>query len=384
MSQVDSDYAREDEDFATLWEQMGSNHAYLHPMRGDIRQGVILGVRPDEVLIDIGAKQDALVASRELQMMSAAEFQQLTVGLAVSVYVLRFDPDYDSLIVSLRLARESQEWQRLQELMDSGEIIKSRVTGHNRGGLVCAVGTLQGFVPASQLANLARRNREDGDLDVLPQYVGEELPLKVIEVNQRRRRLILSERAAVREWRAQQRESLLAALHVGGVYTGRVSNLCDFGAFVDLGGIDGLVHLSELSWSRVDHPSKMLRPGQQVQVLVLNMDLDKQRVGLSIKRTLADPWLSAVERYPVGRLVTGAVTHMVDFGVFVELEPGIEGLIHTSELAESNITNPAAVVTEGQELTLVVLSVEPERRRISLSLRQVGSNVDDGEAEASS
>lgn len=379
MSQVDGDSVRDDQDFATLWEQMGGDYAYLNPTRGDIRQGVILSVRPDEVLVDIGAKQDASVALRELQTMDADEWQQFVVGRVVDVYVLRFDPDQDSLIVSLRLARENQEWQRLQEMMDSGEILTARVTGYNKGGLVCAVGNLQGFVPASQLANLARRNRDESESDALPQYVGEELPLKVIEVNRRRRRLILSERAAVREWRVKQRERLLSELRVGGIYTGRVSNLCDFGAFVDLGGIDGLVHLSELSWSRVNHPAEALRVGQEVQVLVLNMDLERQRVGLSIKRTQADPWLTASERYPVGRLVTGVVTHMVDFGVFVALEPGIEGLVHTSELAAGNIANPASVVSEGQELTLLVLSVEPERRRVSLSLRQVPSEA---EAEA--
>lgn len=382
MSQLEGNSVREDQDFASLWEQMGGDYAYLNPARGDIRQGVILSVRPDEVLVDIGAKQDAQVALRELQTMDAEELRQLRVGRSVDVYVLRFDPDQDSLIVSLRLARENQEWQRLQEMMDSGEILRARITGYNKGGLVCAVGNLQGFVPASQLANLSRRNREEGETDVLPQYVGEELPLKVIEVNRRRRRLILSERAAAREWRTKQREQLLKDLRVGGVYTGRVSNLCDFGAFVDLGGVDGLVHLSELSWSRVNHPAEALRVGQEVQVLVLNMDVDKQRIGLSIKRTQDDPWLSVNERYRVGQLVKGVVTHMVDFGVFVALEPGIEGLVHLSELAEGNIANPAHVVSEGQELALLVLSVEPERRRISLSLRQVPP--DGGETGADS
>jgi len=201
--------------------------------------------------------------------------------------------------------------------------------------------------------------------------VGQELALKVIEVNRHRRRLIFSERAAFREWRAHQRDRLLAEVREGEVRSGIVSSLREFGAFVDLGGMDGLVHLSELSWSRVKHPSAVVKVGQQVEVLVLQVDREAQRIGLSLKRLQADPWTQVGSKYQAGQLVQAVVTHLAKFGAFAELELGVEGLIHISELAERNINDPAEVVTEGEELTLLILDVEPQRQRIGLSLRQV-------------
>ncbi|NLG50602.1 MAG: S1 RNA-binding domain-containing protein [Chloroflexi bacterium] len=356
----------EEKDFADMWEALNSEYDYISPSRGDIREGIILQKRPDEIILDIGVKRDAIVPSYELQRMDPEELRGLKVGDKVHVYIVRPTNRDGNLIVSLRMARQYEDWIKAQELMDSGEIVTCTITGYNKGGLLCSFGTLQGFVPASQIANTPQRGAR-GDLS---EYEGEEMRAKVIEVNRRRRRLILSERAAQREWRAQQREQLLEELAPGQVRSGIISSIRDFGAFVDLGGIDGLIHISELSWSRIKHPSEVVNVGDKVDVEVLNVDLDRQRIGLSLKRTRPDPWASVEERYQPGQVTEGTVVHVVDFGAFVELEPGVEGLVHISEL-EQGATAAENVVREGQKVSVEVLNVEPERHRIGLSLRRV-------------
>ncbi|MBC7237249.1 MAG: S1 RNA-binding domain-containing protein, partial [Chloroflexi bacterium] len=358
-------------------KRMGEAYDYIEPKRGDIREGEILCIRPGEIVLDIGLKQDALVAAHEVQEMDPKQLNALKVGDRVYVYVVRTDRVTGTPIVSLQLAREYEEWQRAHELLDSGEIIRVRVTGYNKGGALCVFGNLQGFIPASQIVDLRRGRAQDAQTDALAEMVGRELAVKVIEVNRRRRRLILSERAARREWRAQQREQLLAELEEGQIRTGVVSNLVDFGAFVDLGGIDGLIHLSELSWGRVEHPGEILKIGDEVEVYVLNVDRERQRIGLSLKRTQPDPWADVEARYRPGQLVTGRVTHLVEFGAFVELEPGVEGLVHISELDQSTVMDASHIVQEGQELTLLVLNVDAERHRISLSLSQAPDQADE-------
>jgi small subunit ribosomal protein S1 len=371
MTERNRNTAQGEEDFASLWTEMESAYDYITPMRGDVRRGTILSVRPDEIIIDIGAKRDAIVSPREVQQLSPKEREALKVGQTVYVYVMHANDREDELVVSLRLAKEYEDWLRAQELLESGEIIRAKITGYNKGGLLCAVGTLQGFVPASQIITHAPRTTEGEAEESWADLVGQELPLKVIEVNRRRRRLVLSERAARREWRAQQREELWATLREGEIRTGTVSSLRDFGAFVDLGGVDGLIHISELSWERTKHPKEVLRVGQTVEVMVLRVDREAEKIALSLKRTRPDPWESVAARYRPGQLVQGTVSHLVKFGAFVELEPGVEGLVHASELAEGDFGDPSNVVTEGEELTFLVLAVEPEKHRISLSLRQV-------------
>ena len=359
----------QEEEFASLWEAWSSTHGDVSPKRGDIREGTILDVDSVEIIVDIGAKHDAIVSPQEAEGMTPEELGALQVGDAIHVYVLRFDDRIGRLLVSIRFAQGYEDWQRAQQLLDSGEVTKATISGHNRGGLLCHFGTLQGFIPVSQLANLYPRDRSQPDL--LAQFVGTERVLKVIEVNRQRRRLVLSERAALRDWRAQQREALLQEIREGQVRRGTVSNLCDFGAFVDLGGMDGLVHLSEVSWARIEHPRDILAVGQAVEVLVLSVDRERERIGLSYKRTQPDPWTSVGEKYAPGQLVRGVVSHLVSFGAFVELEPGIEGLIHLSELAEGDFGDPAGIVSAGEEVAVLVLSVEPEQHRIGLSIRQV-------------
>jgi small subunit ribosomal protein S1 len=360
-----------EEDFLTLWQTYADTYGYVAPARGDLREGVVLQARPDRVIVDIGAKQEALIADRELSEMSAEERESLQPGSPVFVYILHPGDAERAPLVSLERARAYQDWVRAEELLGSGEIITLRLTGCNKGGAICEFGRLQGFIPASQIVSQPPPGAVDPSGDRLTLLVGMELPLKVIEVDRRRRRLILSERQALREWRAQQRERLFAELREGDVRRGVVSNLCDFGAFVDLGGMDGLVHISEIAWQRIRHPSQVLRVGQEVEVQVLRVDPQAQRIGLSIKRTQDDPWQTIDERYEIEGLVEGTVSHLVRFGAFVELEPGVEGLVHLSELADEEIQDPAEVVTVGQTLRLLVLNIDVERHQIGLSLRRV-------------
>jgi len=356
--------------FAELWEQYAERYPHVVPQRGDVRDGVILHAGRDEVLVDIGAKQDAVLSTRELQSMTPDELAALQVGESTQVYVVRDGEVSDRIIVSLRLAAEQRDWQRAAELVESGEIVKTRLTGYNKGGLLCSFGRLQGFIPASQVTSIEARRLQDHP-ELFEAVQRRELVAKVLEVNQRRRRLIMSERAAMHEWRAQQRQELFASLQVGDRREGVVSNLASFGAFVDLGGADGLVHLSEMSWGRLDHPGQMLRVGDPVTVQVLNVDPERERIGLSIKRLEVDPWTTAGDLFVPGELVQGTVSHIVKFGAFVGLTEGIEGLIHVSELAEGDFGDPGNVISEGEQVTVLVLGVDPGRHRIALSLRQV-------------
>ena len=378
MEQATPDDITQEEDFSTLFEQWAANVDYGEPKRGDIRQGVVLVKTPYEMIVDVGGKRDAVVPSYELGQLEPERLEAIQVGGKVNVYVLRTDDPDSGLLVSIKRAREYEDWLHAQELLDSGEVFESEITGYNKGGLLCSFGRVQAFVPASQIARLPRGRYAGGGQpgsadDALAGLVGETMTLKVIEVNRRRRRLIVSERAATREARAQQRDEVLAELQPGETRTGVVSSIRDFGVFVDLGGVDGLVHISELSWTRIEDPNTLATVGQEVQVQVLHVDLETQRIGLSIKRLHADPWTEAVERYHPGEVVTGTVAHIAKFGAFVELEPGVEGLVHLSELAEGEFGDPSNVLSPGQQVQVLVLTVEPERHRLSLSLRQAPS-----------
>jgi len=360
----------ENEDFPTLWEQMGKDFDVAVPSRGDIREGVIISIHGDEILVDIGAKEDAVVSPLDLQRMSPEERQDLQVGKRIYVYVTRTEEHDGELVVSINLARAYADWQLAEQLMASNEAVVCRVSGGNKGGLVCTWRGLQGFIPLSQITGLGQRG-ESSAQEALDAYINRDVTVKIIEVNRRRRRLIMSERAARRESRVQQREQLLADIAEGQIRTGIVSSLREFGAFIDLGGLDGLVHISEISWSRVQHPSEVLQIGQQVQVMVLRLEPDRQRIGLSIKRTLPDPWDALGNKYQPGQVVEGIVTRIVDFGAFIEVEPGIEGLVHQSELAESSHRAPGSAITEGEQVSAIILSIIPESHHLSLSLRQL-------------
>ncbi len=261
-----------------------------------------------------------------------------------------------------------EDWQWLQECYERGEVLSGYVIGCNRGGLLIRLQNVIGFVPASQLEELPAHLGTNGLVKELEVMVGRVLQLRLIELDRERNRVILSERATA--WPPDGIESLLNGLEPGQKVRGRVRSLCEFGAFVDLGGIDGLVHISELSWQRIEHPRDVLQVGQEVELLVLNVDPAQRRVGLSLKRLAPDPWATVEERYHVGQVIQGTITNVVNFGAFVRIEKGLEGLIHVSELAEGNFLHPRNVVREGQVVTVRVLNIDGRNRRLGLSLRR--------------
>jgi small subunit ribosomal protein S1 len=302
--------------------------------------------------------------------------KSLRVGQQVLAYVIRPEDQDGNIVLSLTRAQMEADWRRAEELYAAEEIFEAQVAGHNKGGLIVRIGRVRGFVPSSQLVSVRRRRADSGeeeetDDSELAKLVGKTLRFKIIELDRRRNRLILSERAAAREWRREQKEKLLNELRENEVRTGVVSSLCDFGAFVDLGGADGLIHLSELSWGRVAHPREVLKVGEEVQVYVLHIDRERRRIALSLKRLQPEPWSQIDQRFTIGQMVEGTITKITNFGAFARLEGDVEGLIHISELSDQRIAHPREVVQEGQTLALRVIRIDSARKRIGLSLRRV-------------
>jgi small subunit ribosomal protein S1 len=345
---------------------------YQRPRRGQIRKGVVLRLEERGAVVDVGLKRDGFVPWKDIERLGHEMVTQLKVGQEVVARIVRPRDRDDNLILSLYQARLERDWAKAQELLESGKVWQGKVTRSNRGGLLVKFGHIRGFIPASHVWGLDSRHSPSGQREAkLQPYVGRELPLKVIEVDRSRRRLILSQRQARRQLRRQRMEELLDELLEGQVVQGTVSRLADFGAFVDLGGADGLVHLSELAWRRVRHPSEVVQAGDNVEVYVLQLDRQRKRIGLSLKRLQPDPWNVIEQTYVEDQLVSGVVTNVVKFGAFVLLDAGVEGLAHVSELADPPPSDPQDVVQRGDELVLRVLRIDSFRRRISLSLRQV-------------
>ena len=343
--------------------------------RGQIVPGVVVHVSPNEVIVDIGAKCEGTVPEEDLERMSPADRDAIRLGEEVLVCVVDSEDSNGNIILSLSRAQTAREWREAQRLLESQETTERRVTGCNKGGVIVQVGHLRGFVPGSQLGAARLTDQAPTNPDSDDRWaglIGETLQLKLIEVDPKRNRLILSERAAVRDWRKSQHEKLLGELTEGEVRQGRVINLADFGAFVDLGGMDGLVHLSELSWKRVAHPREVVEVGQQVEVYVLSVDRERQRVALSLKRLQPDPWASIEERYQEGQLVEGIITRLTKWGAFASIvgDEAVEGLIHVSELDEGPVIHPRDVIQPGQVVTLRVIGVDRTRHRMALSLKQ--------------
>jgi small subunit ribosomal protein S1 len=330
--------------------------------------------RPHELLIDIGFKSEGIVNGRELERISEL-LDSLNVGDEVPVYILREDRD-GNLQLSISRAQAEKDWERAEELMESQEIFEGSVAAYNRGGVIVKLGQVRGFVPASQLsADSQSQGQSESEIENADErwanLVGETLMLKVIDIDRKRNRLILSERLAMREWRRQQKEQLLESLKEGDVYDGVISSIADFGAFVDLGGADGLIHLSELSWNRVNHPSEVVQVGSKIKVQILSVDQERRRIGLSLRRLQPQPWDVVDQTYEVGQIVRGKITKLVNFGAFARLDKdGIEGLIHVSELTERRINHPKEVVTEGEEYDLRIIRIDMDKRRMGLSLKQ--------------
>lgn len=341
--------------------------------KGDIVEGVVAETSPTEILIDLGMKTEGVIAGKELDRMDKETLDRLKVGSRVSVYVL--NPERNGrVILSLSRAAEEQDWRKAEELRQSGEIFSGKVDGYNKGGLIVRIGRVRGFVPESQVSQERRKRAQGNDpQEKWDAMRGEEISVKVMEVDRNRNRLILSEREAMPALRELRKERLLDELQVGERRRGRVKSLTDFGAFVDVGGADGLVHLTEISWKHIAHPKDVLHVGQEVDVEVINVDRQNKRIGLSIKRCEEDPWSVIARTYQIGKLVQGKVTKLAKFGAFAQLvdNPEIEGLIHISELAQHRVAHPKDVVKEGEVLTLRVIKIDAENRRLGLSLKRV-------------
>ncbi len=345
-------------------------HDYETPQVGDIRQGIIVSVNTQGVIVDLGLKRDGLVPTSDLNKLEPDERDALKVNDEIFVYVLNTDKP-DSLVISIHLARLNQDWIRAEELLENGEIIEEEVIGYNKGGAIVPFGRLRGFVPISHLSEVGPGMGDRRRQQKLAQLRGETLPLRVIEVNRRRRRLVLSQREAQKEWDTKRRAELIETLKEGEVRQGTVSGLRDFGAFVNLGGADGLIHISQLAWHRVAHPREVLSVGDEIDVYVMRVDKETQRISLSRKKILPNPWDSVSERYQENQLVEGKITRIVDYGAFAEIEPGVEGLLHISQLSRGTVANVNEMVQEEEKHLLRIVNIDQKRQRIGLSLKAV-------------
>lgn len=338
--------------------------------RGETVEGTIVAISDTEMLVDIGGKSEAIVPQRDLESLDPEFRSELQVGDKVVAVVVRPQTAEGHIVISLARAELEKDWRAAERLYKSQEVFDGLITGYNKGGLIVRMGKLRGFIPASQLANEHQRRGEDSE-QLWADLTGKTLPLKVIELDRRRNRLILSERAALREVRDSQKERLLDSLREGEVRKGVVTSVCDFGAFVDLGGADGLIHISELAWGRIAHPSEVVKVGQQVEVYVLSVDHERKRIGLSLKRLEPEPWDLVEQRYRVGQLVEGVITKLTSFGAFARIDDQIEGLIHISELSDDRITHPKEIIKEGETHTLRIIRIDSQKRRMGLSLKRV-------------
>ena len=338
---------------------------------GDVVSGRVVRIDKDEVLVDIGYKSEGVIPSNELSIRKSVNpADEVELNEVVDALVLQKEDQDGRLILSKKRARFERAWKRIEEAANNSEMVTGKVIEVVKGGLILDLG-VRGFLPAS-LVDIRRVQ----DLD---EFLGKELECKVIELNRSRNNVVLSRRAVIEDERREVRQKILDELQPGAVVEGIISNIVDFGAFVDLEGIDGLIHISELSWTHVNHPSEVLAIGDRVEVKVLDIDRDRQRISLGLKQTQADPWQSVVEAYQVGDVVAGKVTKVVTFGAFVEIHAGVEGLVHISELAEHHVENPREVVAPDQEVAVRIIEIDGERRRLSLSLKRAAEVSLDGD-----
>lgn len=363
----DTSISGEQSEFAALLEEA---LAVAEVRRGEVLTGTVLYVDSQGAIIDVGLKRDGVVPRSDLDRMGDLS-STIGSGDEIAVMVVQPEDQDGNLILSVHQARQSVDWDRAEALLQSGEPFTAQVAAANRGGLIVPFGEVRGFIPASHVANLPRGLEEAERHDRLASYVGKDIELKVIEVNPVRRRLVLSEREAQRASRDQRKQRLLDDLSEGDVTSGMVSGLRDFGAFVDLGGADGLIHISELAWHRVRHPSEVLKVGDEIEVQVLRLDKENRRIGLSLKRLQTNPWDEVDQRYALNQLVEGTVSRVVSFGAFIELDTGIEALLHTSQISDPPPGDPSLAVFEGEPLLLRVISIESDRQRMGLSLKDV-------------
>jgi small subunit ribosomal protein S1 len=354
-----------------LDEYLTGAYDYQAPKHGDIRHGVVVEINDNGVIMDIGSKREGFVPADDLARLDEEIRTTVQVGSTVPVFVIRPSDNEGRPLLSIHQAHMYQDWLDAEELMKSGELYEGEVSNYNRGGLIVKFGKIRGFVPTSQVVGLPRRLREEQRRQRLAAMIGEHIGLRVIEVDRQRRRLIFSQRRALRAWQELQRERVMKELREGETRHGKVTSITDFGAFVDLGGADGLIHVSELSWRRVEHPREVLRVGDEVDVYVLSVDRERKRIALSLKKLQPDPWTMVDDHYRIGQLVEGRVTRVVDFGAFVAVDLGIEGLLHAKEMIGTPELAPADIVQSGDTLPVKIIGIDSRRRRLDLSAKQV-------------
>lgn len=350
------------------FKELLEDFSYKIPERGSVMQGTVLRIDEDAIIVDVGLKRDAVVPQRDLASLDREKLSKIKVGDTVTVYVTNTPEGDEDLLVSLARGIEQDNWDEAEKHLQDGDILELEVVDENKGGLLVSFGNLRGFVPASQVPELRRLNDRQRLYRLKQNMVGQKMSVKVIEVDRHRNRLVFSAAAAMEE----QRRKRLSELQPGQVFRqARVVSVVNFGVFVDLGGVDGMVHLSQLDWKTVANPAAMFKPGDKIDVQVLEVDLERDRISLSRKALLPNPWESLQDRYRPGDVVQGTVTRLADFGAFVRIEEGVEGLVHVSELGYSSGGKPEEVVSIGEEVLVRILDINPKRERISLSMRRV-------------
>ena len=359
-------------DMAALLETEAAQPSSLR--RGEIIQGVVMGASPDGVIVDVGTKTEAVIPQSEMLSMGVEGQSRLKAGDTVRVMVLQPMSSEGHGIVSLDRARGEEGWEILAGRLESGEIFSAEIVGHNRGGVLANVEGVNAFIPLSQIDSIRRDNPDAAN--ALATLVGKEVRLKVIELNRRKNRAILSERAAMTEWRREQKERIIQELQEGEIREGRISSITDFGVFVDLGGADGLAHLTELTWERGKKAKDLFKVGDEVKAYVLRVDREARKISLSLKRAHPEEWDSAVDRFVIGQVLIGRVTKLMPFGAFVRLDGPIEGLIHISEITNRRIQHPREVLEEGNVVPVKLVRIEKDRHRLGLSLRQARNDAE--------
>lgn len=360
----------EELNFAQEMEQLLDQHDYGIPQVGDIRKGIIVSVSQQGLIVDLGLKQDSIVPSTDLEKLEPGEREALQVGDEIPVYITSTEQP-DNIASSVFMARLNEDWVKAQEMLDSQEVFETEIIGYNKGGAIVPFGRLRGFIPLSHLGEVKPEMNDRQRQQRLAKLRGQKVPVKVIEVDRRRRRLVMSQREAEKIWQEMKRKEFMATVKEGDVLPGRVTGWRDFGVFVNVGGTEGLIHVSELAWHRVNHPREVVAIGDEFEVIVLKVNKDEERISLSRRKLMANPWVTINERYTQGQLTEGKIIRIVDYGAFVELEPGVEGLLHNSQLSRNMISNPNEVVNEGERHLLRVISVDSGRQRIGLSLKAV-------------
>ncbi len=346
----------------------------VEPKRGDLCKGIVIEANEAGLLVDFGFKREGFVPAEDYAHLDEEARALLFAGAEVPVFVVRPRTRDGQPALSIQQAQQYEHWLKAEEMLASNGLYEGEVAGCNRGGLIVKYGDIRGFVPTSQVVGMPRRLPEEERRRRLETMVGKQIGLRVIEVDRGRRRLIFSQRRAYREWQERRRQQTMAELTEGEIRHGSVTDLTSFGAFVDLGGADGLIHVSELSWRRVNHPREVLGVGQEVDVYVLSVDRERKRIALSLKKLQPDPWSIVNEHYHVGQLVEGQVTRVLDFGAFIALDLGIEGLLHVSEMIGTPDLQPTDIVKSGDTVLVKVIRIDSDRRRIGLSAKQVRQN----------